>query len=125
MARVGGVSECLFCRIGAGEIPADVVWQDDRVLAFRDIDPQAPVHVLVIPREHHATLGALATADPVLLGDVVTAAHTVARQETLVGADGADPGWRLVANTGPAGGQVVQHLHLHVLGGRQMRWPPG
>lgn len=119
------MSDCLFCRLGAREVPAEVVWEDDRVLAFRDIDPQAPVHVLVIPREHHATLGALATSDPGLLGEVVAAAHTVAGQEGLVGADGAEPGWRLVVNTGPAGGQVVHHVHLHVLGGRQMRWPPG
>ncbi|SNR53784.1 histidine triad (HIT) family protein [Blastococcus mobilis] len=125
MARVGRVSECLFCRLGSGEIPADVVWETDRVLAFRDIDPQAPVHVLVIPREHHATLGALATSDPGLLGDVMAGAHAVARQEGLVGADGAEPGWRLVVNTGPAGGQVVHHVHLHVLGGRWMSWPPG
>ncbi|WP_089336781.1 HIT domain-containing protein [Blastococcus mobilis] len=119
------MSECLFCRLGSGEIPADVVWETDRVLAFRDIDPQAPVHVLVIPREHHATLGALATSDPGLLGDVMAGAHAVARQEGLVGADGAEPGWRLVVNTGPAGGQVVHHVHLHVLGGRWMSWPPG
>lgn len=125
MTRVGRVNECLFCRIGAGEIPANVVLETDRVLAFRDIDPQAPVHVLVIPREHHATFGALATSDPGLLGEVVAATHAVARQEGLVGAADAEPGWRLVVNTGPAGGQAVHHVHLHVLGGRQMRWPPG
>jgi histidine triad (HIT) family protein len=125
VAKVARVSECLFCRIAAGEIPADVVWETDRVLAFRDINPKAPTHVLVIPREHHATIGALATGDPDLLGHVVTAAHEVARQEGLVAEDSAEPGWRLVVNTGPDAGQVVHHVHLHVLGGRRLRWPPG
>ncbi|TKJ16824.1 histidine triad nucleotide-binding protein [Blastococcus sp. CCUG 61487] len=109
----------------AGEIPADVVHQTDRVLAFRDINPQAPTHVLVIPKEHHATVGALVEADPVLLSDVVAAAHAVARQEGLVSGEGAEPGYRLVTNTGPHGGQTVDHLHLHVLGGRGLGWPPG
>ncbi|RBY85049.1 histidine triad nucleotide-binding protein [Blastococcus sp. TF02A-30] len=108
----------------AGDIPADVVHDTDRVLAFRDINPQAPTHVLVIPKEHHATVGALAGADPVLLADVVAAAHAVARQEGLV-SDGAEPGYRLVTNTGPAAGQSVHHLHFHVLGGRDLGWPPG
>lgn len=119
------MTECLFCRMCAGQIPADIVWENDRVFAFRDIHPQAPTHVLVIPRAHHATLGALSTSDPGLLSDVVAGAHAVARQEGLVGPDGADPGWRLVINTGPAGGQVVHHVHLHVLGGRNLGWPPG
>src|SRR5215218_7572176 len=108
----------------AGEIPADVVHQTDRVLAFRDINPQAPTHVLVIPKEHYATVGALAAADRDLLGEVVSAAHEVARSEGLV-TDGAEPGYRLVTNTGPQAGQSVHHLHFHVLGGRAMGWPPG
>lgn len=120
----GPVTDCLFCRMVAGEIPADVVLQTDRVLAFRDISPQAPTHVLVIPKEHHVTAAALAAADPALLGEVVTAAHTVARQEGLVGADVDEPGYRLVTNTGPDAGQSVHHLHLHLLGGRGMGWPP-
>src|SRR4051812_42168933 len=109
----------------AGETPADVVHQTDRVFAFRDINPQAPTHVLVIPKEHHPTIGELAGSDAALLGEVVGAAQTVARQEGLIGADGAEPGYRLVANTGPQAGQTVQHVHVHVLGGRNLTWPPG
>jgi histidine triad (HIT) family protein len=124
-SRVPPVSDCLFCRMVAGEIPADVVHQTDRVFAFRDINPQAPTHVLVIPKEHHATVGALAAADTDLLGEVVSGAHTVALQEGLVTDGGAEPGYRVVTNTGPQAGQSVQHVHLHVLGGRRMEWPPG
>ena len=118
-------SDCLFCRMVAGEIAPDVVRETDRTLAFRDINPQAPTHVLVVPREHHATLGALAAADPGLTGELVAAAHAVALQEGLVTADRAEPGYRLVANTGPQAGQTVHHVHLHVLGGRGLGWPPG
>jgi histidine triad (HIT) family protein len=124
-SRVPPVSDCLFCRMVAGEIPADVVHQTDRVFAFRDINPQAPTHVLVIQKEHHATVGALAAADTDLLGEVVSGAHTVALQEGLVTDGGAEPGYRVVTNTGPQAGQSVQHVHLHVLGGRRMEWPPG
>jgi histidine triad (HIT) family protein len=109
----------------AGDVPADVVHQTERVLAFRDIDPQAPTHVLVIPKVHHQTVGALVTADPGLLADVVAAAHEVARQEGLVTDGGTEPGYRIVTNTGPLAGQSVHHVHLHVLGGRRMEWPPG
>jgi histidine triad (HIT) family protein len=119
------VSDCLFCRMVDGEIPADVVHQTDRVFAFRDINPQAPTHVLVIPKEHHATVGACVEADPALLADVIAGAHAVARQEGLVTGDGAEPGYRLVTNTGPQAGQTVHHLHVHVLGGRDLGWPPG
>jgi histidine triad (HIT) family protein len=119
------VSDCLFCRMVAGEIPADVVHSTGRVLAFRDINPQAPTHVLVIPKDHHRTVGALAAADPGLLAEVVTAAHDVAAQEGLVGDGGEEPGYRVVTNTGPQAGQTVHHVHLHVLGGRHMNWPPG
>ena len=113
------MSDCLFCRIVAGELPADVVHETARTLAFRDVGPQAPTHVLVVPREHHADVAAAADADPALLAEVVATAVTVARQE------GLDAGYRLVANTGDEGGQTVHHLHLHVLGGRPMTWPPG
>ena len=113
------MSECLFCRIVAGEVPATVVAETDRTLAFRDIGPQAPTHVLVVPRDHHADAGACADADPALLGEVLAAAVAVARQE------GLDGGYRLVTNTGDDGGQSVHHLHVHVLGGRRMGWPPG
>jgi histidine triad (HIT) family protein len=109
-----------------GEVPAQVVHETDRVLAFRDINPQASTHVLVIPKEHHRNLAALAAADPQLLGEVVTAAAAVAAAEGLTGgaADGDEPGYRVVANTGPDAGQTVHHLHLHLLGGRPMGWPP-
>jgi histidine triad (HIT) family protein len=118
-------SDCLFCRMVAGEVPPDVVRETDRTLAFRDIDPKAPTHVLVVPKEHHATLGGLAAADPALAAELVTAAHAVALQEGLVTADSPEPGYRLVTNTGPQAGQSVHHVHLHVLGGRRMAWPPG
>jgi histidine triad (HIT) family protein len=119
------VSDCLFCRMVAGEIPADVVHETDRTLAFRDINPQAPTHVLVIPKEHHPTVAAVAQVDPDLLSAVVRAAAAVAVQEGLATEDGVEPGYRVVTNTGPAAGQTVHHLHLHVLGGRPMTWPPG
>lgn len=113
------MSDCLFCRIVAGEVPADVVAETDRTLAFRDIGPQAPTHVLVVPREHHADLAAVVDSDPSLVADVMAAAVAVARQE------GLDGGYRIVANTGADGGQTVHHLHVHVLGGRGLGWPPG
>ena len=111
--------DCLFCRIVAGEVPADVVAETERTLAFRDVNPQAPTHVLVVPREHHTDAAAVGDADPALLAEVMTAAVAVARQEGLSG------GYRLVANTGDDGGQSVHHLHVHVLGGRSLGWPPG
>jgi histidine triad (HIT) family protein len=117
--------DCLFCRIVAGEIPSDVVRETDRTLAFRDVDPQAPTHVLVVPREHHRTIGELAAADPDLAAALLAAAQDVAVQEGLSTADDPEPGWRLVANSGPAAGQTVHHVHLHVLGGRSLQWPPG
>ena len=110
---------CLFCRIVAGELPADVVHEGPRTLAFRDLHPAAPVHVLVVPREHHATAADLARADPAHLGEVLAAATEVAERE------GLDAGYRLVLNTGDDGGQTVHHLHVHVLGGRGLSWPPG
>jgi histidine triad (HIT) family protein len=119
------MTDCMFCRMVAGEIPADVVHQTDRVFAFRDINPQAPTHVLVIPKEHHRNVAALAAAEPGLLGEVVSAAHAVALQEGLVTDDVTEPGYRVVTNTGPQAGQSVDHIHLHVLGGRRMAWPPG
>ena len=118
-------SDCLFCRMVAGEIPADVVHRTDRVLAFRDINPQAPTHVLVIPVDHHPTAAALAAADPAVLAEVVTVADAVAEAEGLVEAGGTEPGYRLVTNTGSGAGQSVDHVHLHLLGGRGLGWPPG
>ncbi len=104
--------DCIFCKIAAGEIPSERVFEDELTLAFRDIQPQAPSHVLVIPKTHLASLDGL--EDPGLAGALLTAAARVARDE------GLDGGWRLIANTGSDGGQEVDHLHLHVLGGRPL-----
>lgn len=119
------MTNCLFCGMVAGDVPADVVHETDRTLAFRDIHPQAPTHVLVVPKEHHPTVVALGLADPDLLGAVVRAAGEVAVLEGLATEGGVEPGYRVVANTGPAAGQTVHHVHLHVLGGRNLGWPPG
>lgn len=108
------MSDCLFCRIVAGGIPAEVVAETRRTLAFRDVAPQAPTHVLVVPRDHHSDVAACAQADPVLLGEVMAAAVAVARSE------GLDGGYRLLTNTGDDAGQTVHHLHVHVLGGRPL-----
>lgn len=109
---------CLFCRIVRGDIPATVVASTDEAIAIRDIDPKAPVHVLVLPRQHLSSLND--TADSALVGRLVALGKEVARSEGI-----ADSGYRLVINTNEHGGQTVNHLHVHVLGGRPMRWPPG
>ena len=114
------MNDCLFCKIVAKEIPADVVLETDRALAFRDINPQAPTHVLVIPKEHHANAAALAQADDGLADDLLKAAHAVAVQE---GVD--ESGYRMVFNAGAGAGQSVFHVHAHLLGGRSLNWPPG
>lgn len=114
------VTDCLFCRIVAGEIPATVVYRSERVLAFRDLDPQAPSHVLVIPVQHHPDAAAVAAADPTLLADLVLAAREVADAEDIIAG-----GYRMVFNTGAGAGQSVFHCHLHLLGGRPFGWPPG
>ena len=111
--------DCLFCKIVAKEIPADTVLDRDDVLAFRDVNPQAPTHVLVVPKDHVPSLEALGTDHGALLVSLVDAVNEVAR------AEGVDGGFRMVTNVGPAAGQSVDHLHLHVLGGRAMTWPPG
>jgi histidine triad (HIT) family protein len=110
----------LFCAIVAGEIPATTVLETDRILAFRDINPQAPTHVLVIPKAHYPDVAALAAADAALLGEVINAAQQVAEAEGV-----AEPGYRVVFNTGVQAGQTVPHVHGHVLGGRVLTWPPG
>ncbi|HYG79381.1 MAG TPA: histidine triad nucleotide-binding protein [Pyrinomonadaceae bacterium] len=112
--------ECLFCRIAAGEIPADIVYTDDRSLAFRDINPQAPVHVLVIPRDHLESLDEAALNEEALLGHLLRIAARVANEQGL-----SESGYRTVINTGAGAGQSVFHLHLHVIGGRALSWPPG
>ena len=110
---------CLFCRIEAGEIPADRVYEDEDVLAFRDISPQAPTHVLVIPRRHVVDAHALTDDDRPLLAALFAAMRRIAEEA------GLGNGYRVVTNVGPAAGQSVPHLHFHLLGGRSMGWPPG
>jgi len=114
------VAECLFCAIVTGEIPATKVLETDLILAFRDINPQAPTHVLVIPKAHYPDVAALAAADAALLGEVINAARQVAADE-----DVTEAGYRVVFNTGAQAGQTVPHVHGHVLGGRAFTWPPG
>ena len=114
------MADCLFCAIVAGEIPATWVGETDRVLAFRDINPQAPTHVLVISKTHYPNVAALAAADSGLLAEVITEAHRVAAAEDI-----SDAGYRVVFNTGEQAGQTVPHVHAHVLGGRALTWPPG
>lgn len=111
-------SDCLFCRIVRREIPATIVREDEDTLAFRDIDPKAPTHVLVIPKTHVASLNE--ANDPATLGRVLLAAREIAKSEGI-----ADTGYRTVINTGAEAGQTVHHVHVHLLGGRHMSWPPG
>jgi histidine triad (HIT) family protein len=118
--KIFRVADCLFCAIAAAEIPATIVSSNERTIAFRDINPQAPVHVLVIPRAHHANVAKLAAAEESLLAAVAVHAHEVAVAEGI-----AEAGYRIVFNTGANAGQTVEHVHAHVLGGRPMTWPPG
>ena len=110
---------CLFCRIVEGEIPSTPIFQDELAYAFADINPKAPVHVLIVPREHIDSLAEATSAQNALLGHLMFAAAEIARDKGLA------KGYRVVVNTGADGGQTVDHLHLHLLGGRQMTWPPG
>ena len=112
--------DCLFCKIAAGEIPADPVYQDDDLVAFNDINPQAPTHVLIIPRTHIATLNDATPNDAAILGKLLVTAGKIARSKGF-----ADAGYRVVMNCNAAAGQTVFHVHLHLLGGRQLGWPPG
>jgi histidine triad (HIT) family protein len=114
------MSTCLFCKIAAGEIPAAIVHQDDTLVAFRDINPQAPLHVLIIPRQHVATLNDLAADDDALVGSMQRLAATIARDHGF-----ADRGFRTVMNCNADAGQTVFHIHLHLLAGRSLAWPPG
>ena len=114
------MSDCLFCKMVSGEIQPDVVFEDDEVLAFRDVNPQAPVHVLVIPKSHIATTNELTPEHAGLVGKMVLAARQIAADEGI-----AEPGYRMVMNCNPEAGQSVYHIHLHMLGGRPMNWPPG
>ena len=112
--------ECLFCRIVSGGVPASRVLESPRTMSFRDISPEAPTHVLVIPKDHYPDLAALAAADGSLLAELVSQVHEVAETEGISGR-----GYRVVFNTGADAGQVVPHVHAHVMGGRGLGWPPG
>ena len=112
-------NNCLFCRIASGAIPVKRLYEEDEVLAFPDINPQAPVHILLIPKRHLASHAHAVAGDAELLGKLLWAVGELARSQ------GLEDGYRLVINTGPDGGQTVDHLHVHLLGGRRMDWPPG
>jgi histidine triad (HIT) family protein len=112
--------DCLFCRIVAMEIPAEIVFEDDLVMCFRDISPKAPVHILLIPREHIASAASLTEANGPMLGRLFSVAAQLARDEGI-----AKSGYRMTTNSGAGAGQTVRHLHFHLMGGRQMGWPPG
>lgn len=114
------MAEDLFCKIVAGEIPADKVYEDEDTLAFRDIRPQAPVHILIIPKKHIEKIADATEEDEKLLGKLLLVANKLAKQEGI-----ADSGYRVVINNGPDSGQDVFHIHFHLLGGRKMGWPPG
>jgi len=114
------MADCLFCKMVSGEIAPDIVFENEDVLAFRDMNPQAPLHVLVIPKTHIATVNDLTADDAALVGKLYLAAQQIAADEGV-----AEPGYRMVMNCNPEAGQSVYHIHLHVLGGRPMSWPPG
>jgi len=114
------MTECIFCRIIAGEAPGEIVYSDEQATAFRDIHPVAPTHILVVPNKHIASLNALAPEDEPLVGHLFTVARQLAKEQ---GIDGS--GYRLIVNTGPNSGQAVFHLHLHLIGGQRMRFPMG
>ena len=111
---------CLFCKILAGDIAADIVYESETAIAFRDINPQAPTHALIIPRKHIATINDIAADDQVIVGSLYSAAREIAEQEGF-----SDEGYRAVMNCNAAAGQTVFHIHLHLLGGRDFTWPPG
>ena len=112
--------DCLFCKIATGDIPASIVYRDEHLIAFKDINPQAPLHVLVIPRRHIASLNDLGAEDDGLVGEMIRCAAALAREHGV-----ADRGYRTVFNCNAEAGQTVFHIHLHVLGGRGLTWPPG
>lgn len=112
--------DCLFCKIVAGDIPSAKVYEDEKVYAFRDIEPQAPVHILIIPKEHIASANELTEENASVVGHIFAVAAKIAKDEGI-----ADGGYRIVNNCGQDGGQTVGHLHFHMLGGRSLQWPPG
>ena len=113
-------SECLFCKILSGTIPADIIYESDTAIAFRDINPQAPTHVLIIPRRHISSINEIDAGDQAVVGSLYSAAREIAASEGI-----ADDGYRAVMNCNEAAGQTVFHIHLHLLGGRAFGWPPG
>ncbi|MBA3638568.1 MAG: histidine triad nucleotide-binding protein [Acidobacteria bacterium] len=112
--------DCLFCRLAAGEVPASIVYEDAQLVAFKDITPQAPTHVLIIPRRHIATLNDLGAGDEALVGEMTRRAAAIAKEQGL-----AERGYRVVFNCNADAGQTVFHIHMHLLGGRRLGWPPG
>ncbi len=114
------MTDCIFCKIVSGDIPGDIIYQDDDVLAFRDLNPQAPTHILVIPKKHIATTNEIEPEDAELVGKMYLAAKQIAKDEGI-----AESGYRCVLNCNAEAGQTVFHIHLHILGGRPMGWPPG
>ena len=114
------MTDCLFCRIEKKEIPSRIIHEDDQAIAFEDVNPQAPTHILIIPRRHIASVSEITDQDSEMMGHLALVARRIAQDRGI-----AAQGYRLVVNAGPAGGQAVYHLHLHLLGGRQMNWPPG
>jgi histidine triad (HIT) family protein len=114
------MNDCLFCKIIAGQIPGNIVFQDDQLVAFKDINPQAPLHVLIVPRRHIASLNDLTPADDALVGSLFRAAAALAKEHGY-----AERGYRTVFNTNREAGQTVFHIHLHLLAGRPLTWPPG
>lgn len=114
------MSECIFCKIGSGEIKSDIVYEDGSLVGFRDLQPQAPTHVLVIPKRHVTTMNDITESDSKLLSDMLQACRKIAQDENL-----SQKGYRIVINCNEDGGQSVFHLHAHLLGGRKMSWPPG
>ncbi len=114
------MTDCIFCKMVSGEIQPDVVYENDDVLAFRDVSPQAPTHVLVIPKKHYSTINDLQPEDAELMGKLVLSAQKVAEIDGL-----SEQGYRMVLNCNEGAGQTVFHIHMHVLGGRRMNWPPG
>jgi histidine triad (HIT) family protein len=114
------MTDCLFCKIRDGEIPADLIYENDDVLAFNDVNPQAPVHVLIIPRQHISTINDVENSDEAIMGKLFSAAKIIASEKGV-----SDDGYRMVVNCNEKAGQTVFHIHMHLLAGRAMTWPPG
>ena len=114
------MSDCIFCKIASGDIPGDIVYQDDRVIAVNDIDPKAPVHILIMPKKHIPSLNEIDDSNKDIMAHILTVAANLAKTKGV-----AEKGYRIVNNCGVQGGQSVEHIHFHLLGGRSLTWPPG